>query len=96
MVATDVASRGIGMIANTPLFTVPTPFSSLLPRPFRRSICAYMRDLNDVLLLMLSRAHIHATITLSRATIFILDSSRILGCSQLEECILTVRSVLYH
>lgn len=94
MVATDVASRGIGMLANTPLFTLPFSLHFSLV-PICRSICAYMRDLNDVLLFMLSRAHIHATITLSRATIFNLDSSRILGCSQFEECILTVRSVLY-
>jgi hypothetical protein len=91
MVATDVASRGIGMIANTR----PSPSFHFFLVHFCPFICAFMRDLNDVLLFMCSRARIHATITLSRATIFILDSSRILGCSQLEECILTVRSVLY-
>jgi hypothetical protein len=30
MVATDVASRGIGMLANTPLFTLPFLFTSPL------------------------------------------------------------------
>lgn len=54
MVATDVASRGIGMLANTPSLTLAftCPFSSLLPRlcPLGRLACAYMRDLNDVML----------------------------------------------
>lgn len=53
MVATDVASRGIGMLANTPPLTFPFthPFSSLpCLRPFCRLACAYMRDLNDVML----------------------------------------------
>jgi hypothetical protein len=99
MVATDVASRGIGMIA------VPSPLpdfflfiflSFTLVTPVLSSFCSAMRDLNGALLSMLVRAVCSYNLVQGLIFSLILLPLGSLGACRTYNALLTVRAHLRH
>jgi hypothetical protein len=99
MVATDVASRGIGMIE------IPSPLPNLflffflsytLATPVSSSSCSTMRDLNGALLSMLVRAVCSYNLVQGLISSLILLPLGSLGACRTYDALLTVRAHLRH